>query len=73
MEEVLNFDPYMKLGESFIRKLYVHDNLSRELSQDILLELSQCYPDKHDFFAMILLDYYIPRRYGLLNINMYWK
>lgn len=66
IEDVLAFDPYMKLGQCFIRKLYVQDNLSRGLSQDVLLELSQCYPDKHDYFAKILLDHYIPRRrYGI--------
>ena len=61
LEDILGFDPYMRLGVTLLRTIYSNGHLD----YNVLLQISECYPDKHSHFEHILFgntlryDYFI--------------
>lgn len=52
IEVIIGFYPYMKLGIKLLRNLYNNGSLQ----YDVLLQISERYPDFSEYFEHILLD-----------------
>jgi hypothetical protein len=63
VDKLIEFDPYMRLGMSFLQTLYEKDKQGHCLTEDLLLDFSLYYPDKARTFETILLGDYVQRRY----------
>lgn len=63
VDELVGFDPYMRLGMGFLQRLYQEDKQDLSLTQDLLLDFSSYYPDKASTFESILLGDDVQRRY----------
>ena len=49
LEQIIGFDPYMKLGENILRSIYRNGRLDHNL----LHQISLCYPEKGEHFEHI--------------------
>lgn len=63
VDELIGFDPYMRLGVKVLQKLYRKDEQEQSLTQDFLMDFSSYYRDKAKEFESILLNEDVQIRY----------
>ena len=54
VKELIQFDPYLGLGEETISKIYAEDSQEKYLDPALLLELANCHYDKAELFSLLL-------------------
>ena len=68
LDRLIEFDPYMRVGTRFLQRLYQEDRQNYSLTEDLLMEFSEYYPDKARTFENILFD---QRRYVNILTSRY--
>lgn len=56
LDRILHFDPYMYLNSETLEMLFGPMSQAQELSESLLLDFSENYPNDADKFQEILLD-----------------
>lgn len=72
VDKLIEFDPYMRVGTRFLQRLYQEDKQNQSLTEDLLMEFADYYPDRARTFENILFD---QRRYvnSIQLIIVMWK